>query len=162
MNTQLLDNEYIPCANFTIFSTDCTANTNYSQFIYNNLDLKKIMGSIYNKYDYFELVLNQCLYYYGSMSFAIVVSIDVDGFDFKNNNNINPSIDTPATVGFLKATSTYSGVFKSSDFHVTIFRKQPNINLKISYLDIMTRKIFTSSSLPVTSAFTFSIKPLIN
>ena len=114
-------------ANMTLRTVNAsTADANNSSFVWNNVDMRKVLGQLYDNHDTFRIILNSVT----SKNQSTITDndesclvIQMSGLPFERNtyNYVTKTESTTAVIGCMKLTST-SGYITNSQLGL-VFRK---------------------------------------
>ena len=136
--------------------TDGTFNTNYSQYTFNNINLRTVLGDMYDKYDTFNLCLNSiysnpCSPALGSDGSGndLTLYIELSGLPFINQtydiyNKCNNDSTTIASVNFVR-NSPLTQLYYNSSCN-TFSKNQELVNLTFNYYRIKDDLIPSSNA----------------
>ena len=134
---------------------DGTTNTNYSQYTFNNINLRTVLGDMYDKYDTFNLCLNSiysnpCSSTLGADGSGNDLSlfIKLSGLPFINQtydiyNKCNTDSTTIACINFVRNSPLTELYYNSSSN--TFGKNQELVNLTFTYNRIKDDAIPSSS-----------------
>jgi len=134
-------------AQLILRTQNATANTNLgNDFTWNNINLRLLMGDMYDRYDKFNLVLSSFAMSniggtVGSNLADLALTIEISGLPFINqtydprtNNNTNWS-----TVNFFRVERNNSVIQQFNNAFLTFGKSQDMCNINIRYTRITDR-----------------------
>lgn len=129
-----------------------TMGTNYNTFTFTNINMRNIIGTLWDKYDKFNLVLAS----EGCGAYATAISgsqryqwFTIDGLQFINSLSYNSSIRngqivTPITL--LETTNNSSTQYHDCPHNIYTFRKPESENVSLSF------NLYSLNGAPLTTA----------
>jgi hypothetical protein len=131
-------------------------------YLYYNLNLKNMLGVLYDKYDYFYLNLIGISTYLNGAGFVTgddaFININVSGFDFYNYSNFTSNVNSVIMGQFnFDINNNVIKLFDSTNS--IIIKKSPeNFTLNIYYTKVIDNLISTNSY--TNANFFFELTPV--
>ena len=140
MNTTQSARLVLRTSELLIKGLDGESNTNFSEYQFNNISLRNLLGDMYDKYDTFNLCLKDIYSseadpLLGETSNDVHLSIKMSGLPFINqtynlSNKINSIYTTLTCVEFIR---TYALKNQYNNYSQTFGKNQETVSLKFSY-----------------------------
>lgn len=161
----------LPAFNAGANSNGSTNNGSASSFTWNNIDMRLILGDLWDKYEYFNICLYSSTFSTTALTYATndnkMGAIYMSGLDWISNYDTGRKQRTPnVAIGYLNSnpfsTTTGSSVFFSSLFSNSFRKNNPITNLTIFYNKISdnTPNVTATGSFPQV-AFMFKVTPIV-
>ena len=151
-------------------SNGSTNNSSASSFTWNNIDLRLILGDLWDRYEYFNICLSSALYSTATITYASndnkMSGIYMSGLNWTSNYDTGKKQRVPyVPIGYLASNPISSTVGAYYTFNTlfsnTFRRNDPITSLTIFYNKISDNTpVVTTAPLPQT-AFTFKIIPIV-
>ena len=152
-------------------SNGSTNNSFASSFTWINIDMRLILGDLWDKYEYFNICLYSTVYSTTTITYATndnkMGTIYMSGLDWISNYDTGRKQRTPnVAIGYLNSnpfsTTTGSTVFFSSLFSNSFRKNNPITDLTIFYNKISNNEPNTTGTgLFPQVAFMFKVTPII-
>jgi hypothetical protein len=151
-------------------SIGSTNNSSASSFTWNNIDIRLILGDLWDKYEYYNICLSSTVFSTGAVTYASndnkMGCIYMSGLNWTSNYDTGKKQRVPyVPIGYLNSGSISSTVGIVQSFN-SLFSNTFRKNDPITSLTIFYNKISdgtpnsTTAPFPLT-AFTFKISPIV-
>lgn len=151
-------------------STGSTNNSSASSFTWNNIDMRLILGDLWDRYEYFNICLSSTVFSTATITYASndnkMGCIYMSGLNWTSNYDTGKKQRVPyVPIGYLNSGSISSTVGTVQPFN-SLFSNTFRKNDPITSLTIFYNKIsdgtanVTTAPFPQT-AFTFKITPIV-
>jgi hypothetical protein len=152
-------------------SNGSTNNSSASSFTWNNIDMRLILGDLWDKYEYFNICLSSTVLSTSALTYASndnkLGTIYMSGLDWTSNYDTGKKQRVPyVAIGYLNSGSISTTVgtiqYFNSLFSNSFRKSSPITNLTIFYNKISdnTPNVVATGSFPQV-AFTFKVTPII-
>lgn len=151
-------------------SNGSTNNVSASSFTWNNIDMRLILGDLWDKYEYYNICLASTVFSSAAITYATndnkMGCIYMSGLDWTSNYDTGRKQRTPnVPIGYLASAniSATSGVAQYFNvlFSNTFRKSSPITSLTIFYNRISDNTSNTSTAPFPQVAFIFKITPII-
>jgi hypothetical protein len=115
-----------------------TCNAGFSQYTYTSINLRQVLGSMYDKYNKFNLILKnvmtESVQTWGTTSQDQSVMINISGFNFINNYEVSTKTSTQtSTLTALLLNGGLSLSYTNNCVATFTIDGQENIDIMITY-----------------------------
>ena len=151
-------------------SNGSTNNSSASSFTWNNIDLRLILGNLWDEYEYFNICLSSTLFSTATITYASndnkMGCIYMSGLNWTSNYDTGKKQRVPyVPIGYLNSGSISSTVGTVQPFN-SLFSNTFRKNDPITSLTIFYNKISDGTANVTTApfpqvAFTFKIIPIV-
>jgi hypothetical protein len=145
--------ENIPCASLVLRTTNSTANTRKTSFTWNNINLRAVLGNMFDMYDDFNIILTQissatCNSTLGATTDDLNLYATIDGLPFLNQG-YNAGQQTGSAI-LCVVTYTRDQPMIQNNLHIplTFSKNQQLANITITYEKITGSSISSTVNYP--------------
>ena len=159
----------LPTAAAGANSNGSTNNGSASSFTWNNIDMRMILGDLWDKYEYFNICLASTIFSSGAITYATndnkMGCIYMSGLDWTSNYDTGRKQRTPnVAIGYLASANILATAGVAQYFN-TLFSNTFRKNSPITTINIFYNKISDNTSNTATApfpqcAFIFKITPI--
>ena len=151
-------------------SNGSTNNVSASSFTWNNIDMRLILGDLWDKYEYYNICLASTVFSSGAVTYASndnkMGCIYMSGLDWTSNYDTGRKQRTPnVPIGYL-ASANISATAGVAQYFNTLFSNSFRKNSPITTINIFYNRISDNTSNTSTApfpqvAFIFKITPIV-
>lgn len=151
-------------------SNGSTNNSSASSFTWNNIDLRLILGDLWDRYEYFNICLTANIFSSGAITYATndnkMGCIYMSGLDWTSNYDTGKKQRTPnVPIGYLATNNISATVgitqYFNSLFSNTFRKNSPITNITIFYNRISDNTPNVSTAPFPQTGFIFKITPIV-